>query len=428
MNNNLSSVQNLSGAGTSQSIIAKALKYTAALRLPGGQSSFISANATTLTSYVKLEAEAPFTQVRLWFFNKATTAANGFRAIVAPTETNLRDTQANRYSPIQAAAANNGLFKPVLFGGAATGVLPAGVASPFRLGVLASDWLTIGSVPRADGGTKPLLIVRTYQDAAAQGNNTVTSGFTSDLATNWSTASAQPFFRVFQAATLGASDGVTTLANMPAVDYGGSFNWPHFIGVEFRYAVPARAVVAVGDSITEGGGGQAFSFDSWLARAVLTKSTPAAPMQSFNAGISGQNSAEYFQEFDDLLAKGLLPTDAIFAGFTPNDGSPIDASVDARMVALNTRLNTCKAQGIKAYVWTGLPNNGYSGVAEAARVRNNTLIKALSPSLSTVLDFDFIASDGANPAKFKPGYNQPDGIHPSATLIALLANTLQAAL
>ena len=306
--------------------------FTGAIRLAGNDSYCSTGGNAAISTLFKVRADAPFSRIRLRVYGKEAAASTLWKAIVAPTETAASDTQNNRYVPIVGGSAFNSAWsssnpfgwRSVTFGGVATGGIPLGTSA--RASELVSDWIECSSVPRADGGAGFLSLIRLYHPGAVGNTHTVVGNQTPVPYVGWRGAftAAEPFYRDFSACVFNG-DSVGTLTNMPTIDYSADTNWGFWIAVEFDFDVPVRTVLAVGTSITTGGGGQIYAFDNWSTRAILSLSTRATPIMPFNGGMSGQNTAAFLQGMADLLASGLRPTDVIIEGHGPNDGSPTTA-------------------------------------------------------------------------------------------------------
>jgi lysophospholipase L1-like esterase len=400
--------------------------FTGAARLVGGADTFLASGSTGLVTFNHfIEAEAPFTRVRLWLFSKETTAAAGITAVVAPSSTdNMAGTDAaSRYYP-SGSATNNAAYsstvpygwRPVTWvGNTSTSLEIGSTAAP---SMTCSDWIECESLPAPTGMQRPVLMIRAMYPASQA--YTLGSYYTSDL---WSPAVGNSFYRRWGCAQTSALDGVGTLSNVPSL--GWSSRSGAFIAVEFDYCVPVRSVLAIGDSITAGGGGQSYMYDSWACRAVLGKSTPQAPFQYFNGGMSGQGSSAFITQATAMITNGMTPTDVLIPAFTPNDGSASIYSGQVRHGIIVNLIKKLRSLGTNVYMWIGVPNNGYSGTAEAARVASETWARSLAAQgLVTLIDFCPLISDGGNPARYRPEYYQ-DGIHPNLAAIKVMAKYVQ---
>ena len=199
----------------------------------------------------------------------------------------------------------------------------------------------------------------------------------------------------------------------------------YWFSVEFDYTVPVKSVYALGDSITAGGGGQIYSFDSWGLRAVNTVSTPTNPFVFTNGGMSGNSSRSFVDQYLREVDSGARPYLTIMPAFTPNDGNP-DANSAAAMIANVQQVSAkCQEIGSRLLVWAGLPNDGY-GSDQYRNVCNDWAIDLNNQATHNFdfLDWDLLVGTGASPNKFKSGWTT-DGIHPSLTAIQAMSTDLQ---
>lgn len=407
---NESTFKSFTGYGLVEAEILES--YNLGLKYMPSSDSFINNGSNTpITSAFKIEAETSFTKVRVWVQGR--NDSQGWKFSAAPTEAAANDTNDRRFKPIKNGVVDDSLWVanqtlPDLVGGSDTA--PA---------MAHSEWVDIQSLPPSTG-SRPFLLCRVY--GPATGSYQKSSGNSA-----WLSGSSIPYYRQWQ--VNGTSNDVVTdptLTTGLVNEYSGA--WSHWVGFEFQSNVPSSTVYALGDSITSGGGGQLYSYDCWLTRACLAKSTPAAPFSPFNGGMSGKNSTAYHNQFLAFVEAGLRPTHVIIPAFTPNDGTPTQASCDARLVKIQTAIAKCKEIGAKIYLWTGLPVDGYG--IDTWRIYANTLavnLAASDPEI-TLIDYNAIMGDVANPARFKAGYARSDGIHPSDTGIQVMADTLQALL
>jgi hypothetical protein len=337
-------------------------------RRNGGAS--VSTGATSVgTQYYKIEAEAPFLRVRLHFFGKETTACAGITAVIAATEVASNSNVTNAVVPIvsgvqsnvaQSASSPYG-FRPVTWAGATSCTIPAGTAA--APSVVSSDWIECTSVTPTTG-TRPFLLVRRFADPVTN-SSTVSFGSTT-YNTSWLNAASQAYYRQYFPLNLATSNGVSTPTNVPSSTAISGGAW---VGVEFDYGIPARSILSIGDSITEGGGYQLYGYDNWTTRAVSTKSTPSSPIVAFNGGLSNQTQTAFSQELTNVLATGVVPTDIIIPNWSINNTSPANSTTMyhtniAKSQIMNA-INQAKAIGAKVYIWTSYHRSTYTGTPTA---------------------------------------------------------------
>jgi lysophospholipase L1-like esterase len=431
----LNSKQNTLTAGPNITISSNIISYvsgvppkTAGLNRYMGGAATSTGSTVASTSYTKFEAEAPFSRVRLHFYSKEAAALANIKAVVASTEVASVSTVNNITVPIvngtnynvahSAAAANMYGFRTVTFGGASTGTIPAGtVAVP---GELVSDWIECQSVTPTTG-SRPFLLVRHYADPATN-SSTISFGSTT-YNQNWQTGSAQPYFRQYYPIGLTSSDGVGTLTNLPAATtIGGG----RFIGVEFDYTVPCRSVLAVGDSLTEGGGYQPYGYDNWILRAVNTKSTPTAPLQCFNGGLSSQTQTSFMTTLTNLINNGASPTDIVIPNWSINNTSTTTLTRFHTGIAkaqILTALQDARRVGARVYLWTSYHRPKYTAFPNAIEAFDElqTWTRNLcATGAATLID----VAAGWNDAT----HLGVDAIHPNPAGIQYMADLLTAKL
>lgn len=363
-------------------------------------------STSAISSLFKIELEEEYESVRVFTF--ARQACDGWKCAIAPTETMDNSTTNNRYKPIVDGAVDAGLWRTSLMPSIASG-------SDAAPAVTYSDWMDVDSVQRADAGSKPALLVRVY--------GTTSGSFQKvDANASWANASAKPFYRALS----NYNDGTDMVSNPSISQPAGAYTngWSHWFGVEYKPKKKVRYVYAMGDSITSGGGGQEYGYDNWSNIAVFELAKNGLPITIVNGGMSGKNSAAYVNQFLKMVVNGAKPTDVIVPAFTPNDGFASQENCDARFVRYQPVFDKCAEIGAKVWLWTGLPIDGYGDTQWITYSNNWAIAKAASDGFG-LIDFNAIASDGANPMRFKPGLGRADGIHPSATLIRLMSDELK---
>jgi len=401
---NEATFKSFSGYGVVEELFPISLMYMAA------SDSYVNNGSTTAqSSLFKLELEEEYESVRVFTF--ARQACDGWKCAIAPTETMDNSTNDNRYKPISGGVVDSGLWRTALMPAITSG-------SDAAPAVTYSEWMDVDSIPRSDSGSKPALLVRIFG---------TTSGSYQKVNVNsvWATAASETFYKQLSSHSE-ASDTVSSPASsQPSVVYNNG--WSHWFGIEYKPKRKVRYVYAVGDSITSGGGGNVYGYDNWSNIAVFELSKSGIPITVVNGGMSGKNSIAYVNQFLKIVASGARPTDVLVPAFTPNDGNASQANCDARFALYQPLFDKCAEIGAKVWLWTGLPIDGYGDTQWIAYSNNWATAKAESDGFG-LIDFNAIASDGANPMRFKPGLARPDGIHPSTALIRLMADELKSKL
>ncbi len=399
----------LFGANTAQS----AQTYFGQHKMPAMSEAYIfDGSSSRGTMHVKVEAEAQFSRVRIKAYNRTGVSTNRVKASIAQTEVRDNSTASNRYNPISNGSVDNGLWENITWNSGDSDTL-LGTANTSNPSITVSDWIDMASLPPTDGD-RPVLLVKFMTDAD---NGSVITSASYNL---WRGASAEPFFRMFDGKSTSGDNTETTV--IPTDGYTGGMYW---FSVEFEYTQKVTSVYAMGDSITAGGGGQIYSFDSWGLRAVNTVSTTTKPTVFTNGGMSGKSSRNFVDMFLRETDNGLRPSLVIMPAFTPNDGNA-DADSAAAMIANMQQVSAkCQEIGADLLIWSGLPNDGYG--SDTYRDVSNDWARDVSNQTSykfDFLDWDLLVGTGATPNRFKSGWTT-DGIHPSLIGIQAMSNSLQ---
>lgn len=205
--------------------------------------------------------------------------------------------------------------------------------------------------------------------------------------------------------------------------------------VEVLSAAP-RALVVVGDSITDGIGSGNDRNARWTdALAARLQRTPdLATVAVVNAGIAGnlllKDASEPFvgpstlSRFErDALDKPGVRWVLLHQGI--NDlaaatllNRPADqVSADQVIAGMKTLAARARARGLKVWAGTLLPFEGtkrfYSGAAEAQRQAVNAWIRS-GGAFDAVVDFDQALRDPAHLGRLLPAFDSGDHLHPNA--------------
>ena len=200
--------------------------------------------------------------------------------------------------------------------------------------------------------------------------------------------------------------------------------WFLLARVEVAAASGAGAIVAFGDSITDGARSTADMNSRWpdyLARRLAAGGGPA--MAVLNAGISGNQvlgdgaGVSALARFDrDVLMQTGVTHVIIMEGI--NDiglarANPTPSAAD--LIAGHKQLiERARARGLKVYGATLTPFEGAgycTAEGEAKRQALNQWIRT-SGAYDAVIDFDQVTRDPASPTKFLPAYDSGDHLHP----------------
>lgn len=207
----------------------------------------------------------------------------------------------------------------------------------------------------------------------------------------------------------------------------------------------AAAIVAFGDSITDGATSTADTNRSWpsfLAERLTAGRGPRIAV--LNQGISGNQilrdgaGVNALARFDrDVLAQPGVKWMTILEGI--NDigirlraGAPASGAVtaDELIAGLQQMIDRAHEHGIKVIGCTLTPFEGaayYSDAGEQVREQVNEWIRS-GKAFDAVVDFDAITRDPANPKQIRPDFNIRDHLHPNDAGYKAMADAIDLSL
>ncbi|MBX9717207.1 MAG: hypothetical protein K2Q07_01390 [Burkholderiaceae bacterium] len=308
-------------------------------------------------------------------------------------------------SAVTPTAGNNGLaltWNSRTWAGATTVVQPAGSGTGADVvpSITISDWLWVPGIARTDFPTRNQLILeRAYYAASGSVQRACFANAMGDLF-----AATGLEFATNVAAS---ADAVTTITSFaPAA----TNTWMCPIGVEFAYGVPTAVVADVGDSLMRGQESTTAS-NGWLSvsqRACLLK-TGAAIWQPMTFAVTGQTHAASYQTGLEVVSK-LLPTFLCFRAWSPNDGAPTQALIDAAWGRTLSLIEHCRRNKVAPVVCTTPPRNSLSAGEDAFLKIQNARVKSLAGYV-LVSDEAAVVEDPSDRAKLLPAFNSGDGLH-----------------
>ena len=211
-------------------------------------------------------------------------------------------------------------------------------------------------------------------------------------------------------------------------------HWYILTGLDAMAPEPAGAIVAFGDSITDGRGSTTDGNDRWpdeLANRLTNGA--AARISVINAGIGGNAvvtgglGPTALSRFDrDVLAPPGVRWLILFEGV--NDiGSSASTNVSAKLIsAYQTMLAKARSHKIRVYGATITPFGASfydSPRHEQARQSVNYWIRN-SGAFDAVIDFDSVARDPNSPSKLEPAYDTGDHLHMNPAGYRALADSI----
>ena len=229
-----------------------------------------------------------------------------------------------------------------------------------------------------------------------------------------------------------AQGNVTTAPVLDTMTTTRSWYW--ISSVDVMAPADAGAIVAFGDSITDGATSTNDADRSWpsVLAARLIASPGAPKLSVLNLGISGNRiladgaGVNALARFDrDVLGQAGVKWLMIMEGINdiggttgpPRGNAPPQNPVTAEdlILPMKQMIERAHAHGIKVIGCTLTPYQGagyYSDKGEEVRMAVNQWIKT-SGAFDSVVDYDRVTQDSANPKTFKPTFNISDHLHPN---------------
>jgi len=234
----------------------------------------------------------------------------------------------------------------------------------------------------------------------------------------------------FQTSYVSATGDYAGAATLPVAR--SLYSWPFLTEIDVDGAGASGALVAIGDSQTDGArssGSANKRWTDWLARRLQAES-PFLQVGVVNRGISGNRllgdadntplaGKDALERFDrDVLGTAGVRYLAVLLGI--NDivnvsSSGLAAIPDDIAAGYAQLIARARTRGIRAFGATLLPFEGFTWYAparETARQRVNDWIRT-SGAFDAVLDFDAAVRDPDQPSRLLPAYDGGDHLHPN---------------
>jgi lysophospholipase L1-like esterase len=234
------------------------------------------------------------------------------------------------------------------------------------------------------------------------------------------------------------SKGDTTdAADMP--DPKTTVAWYWISSVDVLAPADAGAIVAFGDSITDGTTSTVNADRSWpsLLADRLEANKATSDISVLNLGIAGNQvladgaGISALARFDrDVLAQPGVKWLMILEGINDmniagrggaNGASTLTA--DDLIAGMKQMMDRAHAHGIKVIGCTLTPYGNATEKVEAMRQALNKFIRTPG-SFDAMVDFDKVIQDPAAPMQFKPGYNNTDKLHPNDAGYKAMADSI----
>ncbi len=237
-----------------------------------------------------------------------------------------------------------------------------------------------------------------------------------------------------------AAGNAVGAAALPDAATNRTYFW--LTGVEVLAPEQAGAIVAFGDSITDGVATTTATHRAWpaLLAAQLQASPATSHWAVINAGISGNRvrrdviGRSALGRFDrDVLSRAGVKWLVLFEGINditfsalPDAPESQRTTADELIAALEQIVERAHAHGIKVMGGTLMPMGGlwlHNAETEAMRQAVNAWIRT-SDKLDAVADFDAATRDPRQPTRLKPELDSGDHIHPNDAGNAAMADAI----
>jgi len=256
-------------------------------------------------------------------------------------------------------------------------------------------------------------------------------------------------FSAFQTSYVSAAGDVTAAATLEAPTT--ITTWPFLTGVDVAAATQAAAIVALGDSITDGASSTRDANRRWpdLLAARLRQRPALGHFGVLNQGIIGNRilhptETEFgnlfgpagLARFDrDVLAQPGVQYVIVLLGINdighPGANAPAsdEVSADEMIAGYRQFIERAHERGIAVYGATLLPFEDttiarfYNAEKEVKRQAVNRWIRT-GGAFDAVIDFDRAVRDPTRPTRILPTYDSGDHLHPSDAGMAAMANAI----
>ena len=221
-------------------------------------------------------------------------------------------------------------------------------------------------------------------------------------------------------------------------------SWYWITSVDVMAPADTAAIVAFGDSITDGATSTNDTDRSWpsVLAARIVSSAGVPKLSVLNLGISGNRvladgaGVNALARFDrDVLGQSGVKWLMIMEGIndigqtTGNRGNgppPNPVTADDLIGPMKQMIERAHTHGIKVIGCTLTPYEGatyYSEKGEEVRQTFNRWIRT-SGAFDAVVDYDKVTQDSAKPKTFKPTFNISDHLHPNDTGYKAMADSV----
>jgi lysophospholipase L1-like esterase len=233
----------------------------------------------------------------------------------------------------------------------------------------------------------------------------------------------------------------TASADMPISRTAQS--WYFLTGVEVMAPQQAKAVVVLGDSLTDSNLSTLDTNNRWpdqLARRLIAARRQIGVVNQGTAGNrvlqDGPGGESGLHRFDrDVLSQSGVAWVIVILGINDlRNRNPVEASAEDMIAGYKQLILRAHARGIKIFGGTLLPfenetftPGAYTAEGEAKRQAVNAWIRT-SGAFDAVIDFERALRDPDHPTRLLPKYDFGDHLHPNDLGYQLMGDTVDLAL
>ena len=360
--------------------------------------------STVHTTNIVMDLESHFTGLRIGLHNIHTAAVPGVRVCVAVRDKLEYDNNDARWAVEY--TLSGGTWIDCTFDGNVSGTLAPRIAAE-RTSITWTDIVPVQSLPRTDGGVRPVIMVR----VELPNGSVMTRPYNQTY--NWRGDRAPRYFRTSKQAVAGVTNKstFTQLANTEA-----STICP---AVQYYSTKAGRQLLIVADSTLEGIGSTPTCYGAGQ-QAALTTSTVDNPVDYWNGALHAQVPLTYTPRIADLLPV-VNPTHLFYSSWSGNDVAPGGIQDDALMrsrQALSmamTYIANYKAP-VKVVLAEGLPTTTAgrnTGAGDARRVAYNSWLSTFTGFTSAVGYAQAVSAAAVNGQIQLDSSLTTDGVHPN---------------
>ena len=203
--------------------------------------------------------------------------------------------------------------------------------------------------------------------------------------------------------------------------------------IDVRAQSTTRAVVMIGDSITDGVGSTGDANRRWPDRFAERLIGRNLDLSVVNEGIGGNRLLDnvvgpsVLSRFDrDVLSQSGVRYVIVLIGI--NDlGFGQNVTLDRMLQGYRQLISRARARGLRIILGTVLPYEGsfyFRSDRETIRQQINAAFRNGSVAADGLIDFDLVLRDPARPTRYLPQYDSGDHLHPNDAGYQAMANAV----